>query len=179
MSVLPGEGRQDMGVHIVHTARAGTPHINLIPADAEHLLAAGTLDARLFDSTELIRIGRDDARSPSLPLIVMERRGKAPARSPLTAHGADLGRTLRALNGGTHTQPKDSTGGLWQSQLKGRPADRISKLWLDGKAKALDDESNKTVGAPTAWKSDLTEGLLPLLLLTSVEVVQAVEWSSA
>ncbi|KOU59830.1 hypothetical protein ADK57_32460 [Streptomyces sp. MMG1533] len=175
-SVLPGEGRQGMDVRIVRTARAGTPHISLIPADAERLPAAGTLDARLFDITELIRIGRDDTRSPSLPLIVMERRGKAPARSAFTAHGSDLGPTLRAPNGGTLTQPKDSTVGRWQSLFKGRLAHCVSKLWLDGKAKAPDDESNKTVGAPTSWKSGLAECLLPLLL-APVQVVQAVGWS--
>jgi len=106
-----------------------------------------------LDITELIRVGRDDARSHSLPLIVMERRGTASARSALTAHATDVGRTLRAPNGGTLTQSKDSTGGLWQSLFKGWHADRVSKLWLDGKAEAPDDESNTTVGAPSAWKS--------------------------
>jgi subtilisin family serine protease len=156
VSVLPGKGRKDMGFRVLRARRAGTQHLSVIPADAERPLAAGTLDARLFDVTELLRIGRDDAHSRSLPLIIAERRGKAPARSALTAHGADLGRTLRALNGGTLTQPKDSTGGLWTSLLKGRLSDRVSKLWLDGKARVLDDESNKIIGAPVAWKSGLT-----------------------
>ncbi|MET7701081.1 S8 family serine peptidase [Streptomyces sp. NPDC005485] len=156
VSVLPGKGREDMGFRLVRTLRAGTQHISVIPNDAERPLSTGKLDARLFDVTELIRIGQDDARSRSLPLIVMERAGKAAARSALTAHGADLGRTLRALNGGTLTQPKKSTGDLWQSLLKGPLSSRVSKLWLDGRAKVLDDESNKIIGAPTAWKSGIT-----------------------
>ncbi|MFJ4564768.1 hypothetical protein ACIP4U_13800 [Streptomyces caelestis] len=40
-------------------------------------------------------------------------------------------------------------------------------------------ESNKTVGAPNAWKSGLSERLFRLLLLTPAGVVQAVRWSSA
>ncbi|WP_051865933.1 S8 family serine peptidase [Streptomyces griseus] len=156
VSVLPGKGREDMGFRIVRTARSGARHISVIPADAERPLGAGTLDARLFDITELIRIGRDDARSRTLPLIVAERRGTVSARSALTAHGANLGRTLPALNGGTLTQPKSSTGGLWQSLRKGDLSDRVSKLWLDGEARVLDDESNRIIGAPTVWKSGVT-----------------------
>ncbi|MDX2538175.1 S8 family serine peptidase [Streptomyces scabiei] len=156
VSVLPGKGRQDMGFRVVRALRAGTQHISVIPQDAERPLSSGKLDARLFDVTELIRIGRDDARSRSLPLIVMERAGKGASRSALAAHGAGLGRTLRALNGGTLTQPKKTTGGLWQSLLDGQLSSRVSKLWLDGKAKVLDDESNKVIGAPTAWKSGIT-----------------------
>ncbi|MDQ1069047.1 S8 family serine peptidase [Streptomyces canus] len=156
VSVLPGKGREGMGFRVVHARRAGKQHISVVPADAERLLSAGTLDARLFDVTELVRIGRDDAHSRSLPLIVAGRRGRAPALSALTAHGAGLGRTLSALNGSTLTQPKDGTGGLWQSLLKGTLSDRVSKLWLDGRAKVLDDESNKIIGAPTAWKSGVT-----------------------
>ncbi|MDQ1017566.1 S8 family serine peptidase [Streptomyces afghaniensis] len=156
VSVLPGKGRESMGFRVEHARRDGTQHIGVVPDDAEHLLSAGTLDARLFDVTELVRIGRDDAHSRSLPLIVAERRGRAPAPSALTAHGAGLGRTLRALNGSTLTQPKDGTGGLWQSLLRGRLSDRVGKLWLDGRAKVLDDESNKIIGAPTAWKFGIT-----------------------
>ncbi|MFM9588610.1 S8 family serine peptidase [Streptomyces scabiei] len=156
VSVLPGKGRQDMGFRLVRALRAGTQHISVIPQDAERPLSTGKVDARLFDVTELTRIGRDDARSRSLPLIVMERAGKGASRSALAAHGAGLGRTLRALNGGTLTQPKKTTGGLWQSLLDGQLSSRVSKLWLDGKAKVLDDESNKIIGAPTAWKSGIT-----------------------
>jgi subtilisin family serine protease len=156
VSVLPGKGREGMGFRVEQARRAGTRHISVVPADAERLLSAGTLDARLFDVTELIRIGRDDAHSRSLPLIVAERRGRAPALSALTAHGAGLGRTLRALNGSTLTQPKDGTGGLWHSLLKGGLSSRVSKLWLDGRAKVLDDASNRIIGAPTAWKSGIT-----------------------
>lgn len=156
VSVLPGKGREDMGFRVVRSLRAGTQHLSVIPHDAERPLATGKLDARLFDVTELIRIGQDDARSRSLPLIVMERADKGAARSALTAHGADLGRTLRALNGGTLTQPKKSTSGLWRSLLEGPLSSRVSKLWLDGKAKVLDHESNKIIGAPAAWKSGLT-----------------------
>ncbi|MEU1001402.1 S8 family serine peptidase [Streptomyces tibetensis] len=156
VSVLPGTGREGMGFRVEHARRAGTQHISVVPADAERLLLTGTLDARLFDITELIHIGRDDAHSRSLPLIVAERHGQAAALSALTAHGAGLGRTLRALNGSTLTQPKDGTGSLWHSLLKGELSSRVSKLWLDGRSKVLDDESNKVIGAPSAWKSGIT-----------------------
>ncbi|MEU6223268.1 S8 family serine peptidase [Streptomyces sp. NPDC047042] len=170
VSVLPGKGREDMGFRLVRSLRAGTQHISVFPNDAERLLSTGKVDARLFDVTELIRIGRDDARSRSLPLIVMERAGRRSARSALTAHGADLGRTLRALNGGTLTQPKKSTSGLWQSLLEGPLASHVGKLWLDGRAKVLDDESNKIVGAPATWKSGITgKGVLIADLDTGID----------
>ncbi|KOU66922.1 hypothetical protein ADK57_18235 [Streptomyces sp. MMG1533] len=156
VSVLPSEGRQDIGFRVQRARRSGTQHISVIPADAEHPLSAGTLDARLFDVTELIRIGQDDRRSRSLPLIVAQRHGTTSARPTLSALGADLGRTLSAVNGSTLTQPKDSTGELWHSLLKGGLSGRVSKVWLDGRARVLDDESNKVIGAPTAWKSGVT-----------------------
>lgn len=163
VSVLPGEGREDIGFRVVRTYRAGVPHISVVPADAERPLARRTLDARLFDVTELVRIGRDDTRSRSLPLIVAGRRAAFSAQ----ASDAVPGRALPALDGGALSQPKDSTGELWASLLKGRLADRV---WLDGRSRVLDDVSNKVVGAPTAWKAGLTgKGVLVADLDTGID----------
>ena len=56
-------------------------HLYVVPRSAAPLLAANRVDRDLFDVAELIRLGYDDARRQTLPVIVDYGRGsRRPAR---------------------------------------------------------------------------------------------------
>ncbi|MGW0825946.1 hypothetical protein [Streptomyces sp. NPDC002845] len=80
-----GRERMPFSVRVV----AG--HTQVVPGDAELLLAQGKLDARLFDVTQLVADGYDDAGRSDLPLIVTFRGKNAPSMSPFTGAGARIG----------------------------------------------------------------------------------------
>ena len=75
--------------------------MHVIPADAVALLAKGKLDPRLFDVTELVEDGYDDASTDRLPLIVdyagPTPRSAAAAGQSRTAHDERHGRLGRAV----------------------------------------------------------------------------------
>lgn len=53
-------------------------HTQVVPSDAELLVAQGKLDVRLFDVTQLVADGYDDAGRSDLPLIVTSRARRRP-----------------------------------------------------------------------------------------------------
>ncbi|MFI9840802.1 S8 family serine peptidase [Nonomuraea sp. NPDC051941] len=131
----------------------------VIPADAAPYVSGGLLDKELFNVDYLAANGYGDAKTAQLPLIVQYQ--------PQTK-AADLAGKARSLKGGTEPMVLESIDGaaikvdkkqaaaFWQSLGGGRNDARaltsgLRKVWLDGKAKALDDVSNPQIGAPAAW----------------------------
>ncbi|HVQ90792.1 MAG TPA: hypothetical protein VMU51_07125, partial [Mycobacteriales bacterium] len=96
VAVEPAAGRERVGFVRESRPAAGGAHLSVVPADALPLLAAGRLDPRLFDVTELTRQGITGGRP--LPLIVTYG-GSRVARRPLPA-GSHV---VRALPGGAGT----------------------------------------------------------------------------
>ncbi|WP_330268541.1 S8 family serine peptidase [Streptomyces griseorubiginosus] len=147
--------------------RAGMPfsvrvvagHTRVVPGDAQLLLAQGKLDPRLFDVTQLVEDGYDDAGRSDLPLIVTFRGKKAPATSPFTEAGARMGRQLPVVNGRAMRSAKKRGAGFWKAVTHNSTAGTaqftaaagVEKLWLDGKRQASLDRSVPQIGAPTAW----------------------------
>ncbi|MFI9568144.1 hypothetical protein [Streptomyces rishiriensis] len=82
--VRPGKGREGTAFRIARSA----DRTYVVPRDAERLLANGTADRRLFDVTQLVKWGYDDAARPDLPLIVTYAKGRTRAPSTLSAAGA-------------------------------------------------------------------------------------------
>nr|WP_202886235.1 S8 family serine peptidase [Kribbella sandramycini] len=111
--------------------------LSLVPASAYPLLTAGRLDRRLFNLTELVAQGYDDAATQQLPLIVT---GPAPKT-------AAVRRTLSSVGSSAISVAKSDAKSFWQSA-----ADQ-GKIWLDGRTRATLDRSTKQIGAPTAWRS--------------------------
>ncbi|MEW2114872.1 S8 family serine peptidase [Streptomyces sp. NPDC005474] len=155
--VVRAEGREK----VLFSVREVAGHTHVVPGDAELLLAQGKLDSRLFDVTQLVADGYDDARRADVPLIVTFRGKNAPSTAPLTGAGAKIGRALPVVNGKAVRSPKKRGAEFWNAVTgAGQRADRaaeftastaVEKLWLDGRRKASLDKSVPQIGAPTAW----------------------------
>ncbi|MFJ1973247.1 S8 family peptidase [Streptomyces sp. NPDC087903] len=152
--VRPGKGREGTAFRIARDA----DRTYVVPRDAERLLANGTADRRLFDVTQLVTWGYDDAARPDLPLIVTYAKGRALAPSALSAVGARVSRDLPSVNGDALKARKAEGAELWETltgsggtaRARSAAADRVEKIWLDGKVEAALDRSTAQIGAPEA-----------------------------
>jgi subtilisin family serine protease len=128
------------------------------PHDALPHLASGLLDEDLFNITELVADGYDDAHSDRIPLIVAYHGTAAKARAALPG-AADV-RPLASIGGAALSV--DHSGGFLSS-ITGGPAGgvpakarsltgTVRKIWLDGKAKAGLAESTAQIGAAEVWQ---------------------------
>ncbi|MGZ0150667.1 S8 family serine peptidase [Kribbella sp. WER1] len=122
--------------------------VTLIPAEAYPLFSAGRLDKRLFNLTELAAQGYDDASSSTLPLLVT---GAAPAVWSMTA---TVRRTLPSVGSTAVSVQKSDAKTFWNgvSGPATFKSSEVSKIWLDGRTHATDEQSMPQIGAPTAWK---------------------------
>ncbi|MEV6681901.1 S8 family serine peptidase [Streptomyces erythrochromogenes] len=169
VSVAPGPGRERVSFR---TQEDGDKALTVIPSDAQALVAAGTLDRRLFNLTELIAQGLDEAHAPSLPLIVSSKSAPAAAkdaeRSKATAAAADRLMAFRAERapafdlesiGARSVQVAGGDlGRFWEAlnSASGSDAARAAvtpRISLDGRVKAVLDRSTAQVAAPAAWKA--------------------------
>jgi subtilisin family serine protease len=148
-SVRPGPGRDGMGFSVHRTA----DHQYVIPADAITSVAQGRVDRRLFDLKVLQEFGYD--KRATVPLIVT---GEGANRVATT------GRALPSIDGYAYEAAK---GEAWQNLTRARG---VSKIWLDGKRKALLDHSVPQIGAPAAWDAGYTgEGIKVAVVDTGVD----------
>ncbi|WP_052396880.1 S8 family serine peptidase [Streptomyces sp. NRRL F-5123] len=84
------------------------------PSEVLPYVAAGVLDQRLFDVTALIADGYDDARAPSLPLIV--QYGDTAARTaPAVPRGLSARLDLPAVHGKAVSQSRSGAAAFWQA----------------------------------------------------------------
>jgi subtilisin family serine protease len=151
VSAEPGSGRT--GVTFTTTTVGG--HVSVIPSDAGPLLAAGRLDARLFDVTGLLAAGYD--RRDHLPLILVG--GGRAAAAGVT--GLATGKDLPAVNGTAVRQPRARAAESWRALTGGDTSTRalrsgMAKVWLDGLRHPTLDVSVPQVGAPAAWAAGYT-----------------------
>ncbi|RAS64815.1 subtilase family protein [Lentzea atacamensis] len=116
--------------------------LNVVPEDAQALLQKGVLDPRLFNVTDLIAAGFDDASADRLPLIV-DHAGPAPSTA-----AAQVTRELPAM-GATAVSVARSAA-FWPVAQK---ADRV---WLDGRVRVALEHSVPQIGAPAAWQAGHT-----------------------
>ncbi|MDX3752054.1 S8 family serine peptidase [Streptomyces sp. AK08-02] len=150
----------------------------VVPRDAERLLANGTADRRLFDVTQLVKWGYDDASRPDLPLIVTYAKGRALAPSALSAAGARVSRDLPSVDGDALKARKSEGADLWEAltgsggtaSARSAAADRVERIWLDGRVEAALDRSTAQIGAPEAWAAGYDgEGVKVAVLDTGVD----------
>ncbi|WBB62447.1 S8 family serine peptidase [Streptomyces sp. WMMC500] len=145
--VAPGPGREDV-TFVSRTDADGHRHV--VPTDAGALVEAGRLDPRLFDVDQLVEFGYTDARRDTIPLIVSGSEG-----SPSAPRGAERTRTLPSIDGAALTADKDSAATFWKSLAGERPertfaAPGVRKVWLNGRSKVADEQSNAQIGVPAA-----------------------------
>ncbi|WP_392674641.1 S8 family serine peptidase [Streptomyces sp. LN785] len=145
------------------------------PESASPYVSAGILDKELFNVTQLVSYGYDDARMNRLPLIVTYT-GAAAARARTAPRGASRVRGFSSINGAALAEDHRTAPEFWSavtsgvsaaavarsSALLASPAPRpalaggISKIWLDGKAKATLADSTAQIGAPEVWSGGNT-----------------------
>ncbi|GAA0287451.1 S8 family serine peptidase [Streptomyces turgidiscabies] len=155
--VTRAEGREK----VPFSVRVVAGHTRVVPGDAELLLAQGKLDVRLFDVTQLVADGYDDAGRADVPLIATFRGKRTPSMTPFTGAGAKVGRALPMVNGKVLRPAKKRGADFWNAVTgTGQKADdatefiastAVEELWLDGRRKASLDKSVPQIGAPTAW----------------------------
>ncbi|KQX57998.1 MULTISPECIES: S8 family peptidase [unclassified Streptomyces] len=138
----------------LRTYTVGTD-VYVIPREVEPLIHNGRVDKRLFNVTQLVAQGFDDAHRASTPLIV-----RYDSTTAATPGGARLTRELPGVRGAAVTADKSRGDTFWEavdddSARAGTPGARLSggiqRLWLDGKVKALLEKSVPQIGAPEAW----------------------------
>ncbi|MFJ6632610.1 S8 family serine peptidase [Streptomyces sp. NPDC091376] len=125
-------------------------------------ISTGTLDKRLFNVTQLIADGYDDAHAERLPLIVSYTDAAAKSRTQPKMAGSTVVRRLGSIQGAALAQNREQAPQFWSALTGGagsaaarsaKPAfaGGIAKVWLDGKVKADLSDSTAQVGAPEVW----------------------------
>ncbi|MDG4821811.1 S8 family serine peptidase [Asanoa sp. WMMD1127] len=126
----------------------------VIPDEAVALLGANRLDRRLFNVTDLIEMGYDDAKAGGVPLIVTYAAAKTRAK-PAPPKGSRLVRELASIRGAALDADKRQARAFWSAVAPTTGAATlqagVTKLWLDGRVTASLKESVPLVGAPDAW----------------------------
>ncbi|MGP4044124.1 S8 family serine peptidase [Streptomyces sp. 2A115] len=147
----------------IRTLRVEGGHTLVVPADAQRLIAAGRLDRRLFDITELTGKAVRASHKQGLKVIVGYQGAAAgAAKSDVRgADGTEVRRTLRSLDAEALTTRDpadlwaavtDTPGGTVRTG-SARAAAGIARIWLDGVRRASLDKSVPQIGAPKAWAS--------------------------
>ncbi|MGW1956695.1 S8 family peptidase [Streptomyces sp. NPDC001920] len=137
--------------HIPVQIRRIHGHTLVIPADAARLVAAGKLDQRLFDVTELNKSAIRASQAKGLKVIVGYKGAAAATKADVRDAGT-LRRTLKSLNADAVQTSHQDTPELWDALTNGdRTASGIANVWLDGVRKASLDKSVAQIGAPKAW----------------------------
>jgi subtilisin family serine protease len=167
-AVLPAAGREHMGF-VRHQSPDG---LYVVPADALGLVESGVLDRQLFNITRLIENGYDDASRKELPLLI-EGDPTIASASPLSAVGLEVAQHLPSLGLTVASQVKATAGPAWLAIIREAAgseaplASAIRRVWLDGMARIMLDESVPQIGAPAAWAAGLTAAGTTVAVLDS------------
>ncbi|MBV1848885.1 S8 family peptidase [Catellatospora tritici] len=149
--------------------------IYVIPDEAEPLLGAGKLDRRLFNVTDLIEMGYDDAKTASVPLIATYTQAQTRAVvEPKVPRGSKLTRRFANIRGAALTTEKKQTRTFWSTvapQGSTTLGEGVAKLWLDGRVQVNLKDSVPLIGAPEAWAAGYTgKGVKVAVLDTGIDV---------
>ncbi|MDO0912198.1 S8 family serine peptidase [Streptomyces sp. DT2A-34] len=143
------KGREHIPVQI----RKTDGHTLVTPADAAQLVAAGKLDQRLFDVTELNKSATRTSQAKGLKVIVGYKGAAAGTKADVRDAGK-LRRTLKSLNADAVQTPHQDAPELWDALTNGdKAASGIAHIWLDGVREASLDKSVPQIGAPKAWEA--------------------------
>ncbi|MET8118765.1 S8 family serine peptidase [Micromonospora sp. NPDC005291] len=171
-AVRPGAGREDVRFLV----RRERGHLSVTPQDALPLLRSGRVDRRLFDVTELVEAGYDDAHRNTLPLLVSYGSAGTARSAAGALPGARVTRDLPAIRGAALSTGKSSLGAVWAAVTTGPSAARlgaaggVERIWLDGRRRVTLDHSVPQIGAPAAWAAGFTgKGVSVAVLDTGVD----------
>ncbi len=156
----------------------------VFPESVLPFVAEGTLDRQLFNITDMIADGYDDAHRDQLPLIVSytHSAGTRLKAAALPA-GATRVRTLDGIRGAALTADRSRAADFWKSVAGTATTDRarkqaaapafadgIAHIWLDGLVHADLADSTKQIGAPQVWAEGNTgQGVDVAVLDTGID----------
>ncbi|WP_033260690.1 S8 family serine peptidase [Amycolatopsis vancoresmycina] len=165
--VEPGPGRERIGFFRETRTGTKTGDVSVVPSDALPLVAAGRLDPRLFDVSELLRQHLADS-APALPLIVTRPASAAAPEPP----AATKVRDLPSVHGTALRQDRRRGPEFWAWLTAGTGSSLragVDRVWLDGLAEPALDVSVPQIGGPVAWEAGYTgRGVTVGLLDTGV-----------
>ncbi len=152
----------------------------VIPDEAVGLLGADRLDRRLFDVTDLVEMGYDDAHRTTVPVIAsyVPSRTRSAAIPPAPTGSTEV-RELPSIHGAALTTPKRKAHRFWRSLVdeavesprKPELTQDVQKLWLDGRVQPTLSESVPQIGAPEAWAAGFDgKGVKVAVLDTGVDL---------
>ncbi|MBM7786182.1 S8 family serine peptidase [Tenggerimyces flavus] len=160
-TVSPGVGRERMSFQQLEL----DGDLLVIPHDAIPYLANQRLDRTLFNVTELIAQGYDDARSKSLPLIVRYGAKVDEARATRALPAIEAGPVLDSIDARALAADKQRIGTFWEALDNDTAAPKTTRIgelrldggveyvWLDRKVRANLERSVPQIGAPYAWQA--------------------------
>ncbi|MGC4940554.1 S8 family serine peptidase [Kribbella sp. DT2] len=187
MTVAQGTGRSVSVQAVARAPRAtGAVRVSVeagdtfvLPDEAMPYVATGRLDKQLFNLSELVAQGYDNARTPELPLIVTGASDGLRSKQTLLP-GATVARELPSVGGSAVRAGRSGVSTLWSALTSGSAtrakqapgaapafAAGVDKVWLDGKAKALLADSTAQIGAPAAWEAGATGAGVRVAVLDS------------
>jgi subtilisin family serine protease len=157
-------------------ARSGKD-IFVYPDSALPYVSSGLLDKDLFNVTQLVADGYDDAHSDHLPLIVNYTDAAAHERARTVPSGASQVRALDSIQGAALSERRDHATDFWSALTTGAGARAtgtrrafsggIAKVWLDGKVKADLADTTAQIGAPEVWAKGNTGAGVDVAVLDS------------
>ena len=138
--------------------------LHVLPQSAMPYLAAGVVDRDLFNVTQLVEYGYDDASVSATPVILEFADGPATFGAPLP--GVELGAPLESVGGAAATADHATAASTWNALTAASGASTFSTevslgggieaIHLDGKVQATLDSSVPWIGAPAAWEAGYT-----------------------
>nr|WTB35033.1 S8 family serine peptidase [Streptomyces sp. NBC_00830] len=124
-------------------------------------ISTGKLDKQLFNVTQLIADGYDDAHAARLPLIVSYTDATARFRTQPKVAGSTVVRRLDSIQGAAVAENREQAPSFWSALTGGSGAAArsaspafaggVAKVWLDGMVKADLSESTAQIGAQQVW----------------------------
>lgn len=152
--------------------------LHVLPQSAMPYLAAGVVDRDLFNVTQLIEFGYDDASVDATPIIVEYAEGPATRTAPVP--GVEIAEPLESVGGAAATADHATAEATWAALTEASGARAFSTettlgggieaIHLDGKVRATLDSSVPYIGAPEAWAKGYTgEGVTVAVLDTGYD----------
>ncbi|MER5336815.1 S8 family serine peptidase [Micromonospora sp. NPDC002717] len=148
--------RPDSATGGVHLQESGDD-LYVLPDEALPLLTSNKLDRRLFNVTDLIEMGYDDAKTANMPVISTYAPAKTRTAKLIAPQGAKLVRDMRRVGAAALAVNKKQTRSFWTAVAPAASGSNpalgagMAKLWLDGRVTANLKESVPQIGAPEAW----------------------------
>ncbi|MEU3793861.1 S8 family serine peptidase [Streptomyces fructofermentans] len=150
------------------------------PDSARPYVSAGILDKSLFNVTQLLADGYDNAHTDQVPLLVAYKDSAAARTHGLPAGVSDV-RAFSSFKGAALTQKHDGAATFWSRLTGGADASRaaaegrakpsfghgIAKVWLDGKVEPTLSDTTAQIGAPEVWAAGNTGKGIDVAVLDS------------